>query len=85
MKKFGVFIVMLSVVCGLWSVVCYGEEATERETIFDVIKKPFETILAPLGAEGLAGAVLRPVEDPVYPVKEFGETVITHRDSKSAR
>ncbi len=52
-------------------------EKEKRFDIIELIKKPFQTILAPVGADGLAGLVLEPIEDALYPVTYFGDIAIT--------
>ena len=51
--------------------------ADDEKNFIDVIKKPFEFILKPLGAEGLGGAVLHPVKSVAEPVFNLGGEVVT--------
>jgi iron complex outermembrane receptor protein len=58
------------------SAACAAEESDRKERLIDLIKKPFQAILAPVDAEGLADLISRPVEDVLYPVKYFGKKMV---------
>lgn len=51
--------------------------ADEKESLADIIMKPFQFILKPLGAEGVVGMITEPVKKVVAPVFELGGEVVT--------